>query len=172
MILSDAQTKIALNHGIGGSNISHLCHYYEQLVKPYEPKALCIYGMSNNGSEYGYSTADLIFMLDYLLEQCRHDFPGIHFYVGERQGQLGASANSIATYLAIDEALYAYEAEHDDVTIVRTAHQPFYYQDAASIGTYTNFREEIFISDGVHLVPEAYEGYADIWRSYIKNELK
>lgn len=172
VMLSDSGEKICLNHGIGGSNISHLCFNYKTLVKPYEPKALCIYGMSNNSSEYNYSSEDIIFMLDFLLEQCRQDFPGIHFYVGEKQPSLDMSPLSIKNSKELNSLLNEYGDAHDDVTVVHTASAAFYYNSEASAGSYTDLKRNIFVEDGVHLIPEAYEDYAKVWREALKDELK
>jgi lysophospholipase L1-like esterase len=152
-----------VNHGFGTSTSEELLYYYDRLVRPWKPRALVLSTGNNFG--YGYTAAEVAFMVSRILEWARKDFPGIRLFLEFAEPSPAGKKSPDAVKCAFKEysqLMRAYVAEHDDVVGIDCATIPEFFQPG-HVGDYDYPREELFVPDGVHYNQAGYDVYRDIY---------
>ena len=156
-------SRAVVNHGFGTSSAEELLYYYPRLVKPWNPRALVLATGNNWG--YGYTAAEVAFLMFRILEWARKDVPGIRLYVETGKPTIkrkDASAATRSTTLEYEQRLRAYAAAHEDVTLIDHTVIPDLFQEG-HMGDFAYPREELFVPDGIHFNQDGYDVYRDIY---------
>ena len=89
----------------------------------------------------------------------RTDFPGIHVYLCSAHRSRNMTEESYENRLKYSAFLKQYADETPDCHFIDVFNYPPFVE------------KDVFISDGVHLSPEGYELYAQMFREALKDEL-
>ena len=163
-------SQACLNHGFGTSTAEELLYYYDQLVKPWNPRALVVQA-SGNDRGAGYDAGEVMFLQSRLLDWARHDFPGIRLYLCDRRPTATPRTPSGRSFGAeYNELVRAYCARHDDTTLVCHADCAALFEPGFQ-GDYDHPRRDIFVEDQVHYNQAGYDIYRDFFRKVLDDIL-
>ena len=165
--------QAVVNHGFGGSTAEEQLYYYDRAVKPWAPRALVLRTFSNDAMA-GYSPLEAVFLQTRLMEYARRDFPGIRFYLCNSIPRLSWRAHTPARRAATaeyNELAADYCEKHADAVLLDQTGCPLFYRDPARIGEPENIRDELYISDNVHLNREGYELYGKFFAEALRDVL-
>lgn len=163
-ILGKDGSRVAVNHGIGGSTAEHLLYYYHRLVKPWKPRALVV-STGINDRPACYSPQEIMIILEKLFAWARTDMPGIKIFVTD----IRPNAKNLERHdywdhhcREMNRLLKIYCSYHDDVKLIEINKARFYYTcddylTEDGIGDSTKVNRDIFIDDLVHFTPQGYE---------------
>lgn len=160
-----------VNHGFGTSTSEELLYYYPRLVRPWEPKALVIATLANDGM-YGYDLQQTMHNLVKLLHWARTDFPGIKLFVVEDHPRPSISNTTVPAKWngslhksnEYRDLLRFYAQTHEDTQIIELWNQPELFETPEDVGDYTKVRKDIFVDDKVHPNQEGYDILGPIFR--------
>ncbi|MBO5868754.1 MAG: hypothetical protein J6Q54_07600 [Oscillospiraceae bacterium] len=163
-----------VNHGFGGSNSEDLLFYYSRLVRPWEPRALVLISLANDGM-YAIDLEQSITNIVRLCHWARADFPDIPIYIIESHPHPKMAANTMPDRCNVglhrknyyNQALAEYAAAHEGVKIIQLWDKPEFFKEG-QLGNFREVREELFEEDGVHLNQAGY----DIFGPIIKEALE
>lgn len=154
----------AVNHGFGGSTIEEGLHYYDRLVKPWEPRAIVLRFFPNDIS-FGYTPMEIVYLLAQFCNRARADFPGVKLYLCDAMPHKRFIKNSLWQKMAkqYNKLLKEYCDANEDCTYVAQSTWPGFYPDPADAGDYSKIRTDIYIEDEVHFTQEGYDIYRDLF---------
>ena len=146
-----------VNHGFGTSTSEELLYYYNRMVKPWEPRALVVATLANDGM-YGYGPEQTMDVLARLLAWARTDFPGIKLYIVEDHPRpAGKDATIKDLWNAAkhkreryNEMIHIYAQTHDDTQVIELWNQPELFETPEDVGNFRKVRDDIFVEDKVH----------------------
>ena len=156
-------SRAAVNHGFGSSSAEELLYFYDRAVRPWNPRALVL--STGNNWRYGYTAAEVAFLMFRVMEWTRRDFPGIRLYleIGKPSPSRKDSSNAIKNTLKeLEQIFRSYSAVHDDVILIDCANIPDLFQ-AGHTGDYDYPREELYVEDRAHFNQAGYDVYRDIY---------
>lgn len=167
-----------VNHGFGTSSCEELLYYYDRLVRPWEPRALVLTALANDGM-YAYSPEQTMDVIVRILHWARHDFPGIKLYIVEdhprpngkgysRRELWNAGRHVREKFL---EMIHIYANTHEDTKIIELWNRPELFEKPEEVGNYKFVREDIFVEDKVHPNQEGYDILAPIFREALDDLL-
>lgn len=173
-ILAKDGSQICINHGFGGSTAHELVHYYDRMVKAYEPKALVVSTCINDWGKH-YTGTEQLACIKYLCEQAISDFPDIHIYVTDvRPMAKPISATSKMEKQQLNVAIKKYcETRPDQLYFVALSQETFYYNnpESATTNTYEDINVSLYVEDQVHYTQEGYNLFAEVWKRHLDREL-
>ena len=160
-----------VNHGFGTSTSEELLYFYDRMVRPWEPRALVIATLGNDGM-YGYSVEQTMDVLVRLLHWARTDFPGIKLYIVEPHPNpkgknptvkdlWNAAKHRREKYI---EMIHAYAKTHEDTQVIELWNQPELFETPEDVGDFRKVREDIFVEDKVHPNQAGYDILGPIFR--------
>jgi len=159
-----------VNHGFGTSTSEELLYYYPRLVRPWEPRALVIATLANDGM-YGYDLQQSMQNLVKILHWARTDFPGIKLFVVEDHPRPSLIASvpkkwngALHKSNEYRELLRFYAQTHPDTKIIELWNQPELFETPEDVGDYTKVRKDIFVEDKVHPNQAGYDILGPIFR--------
>jgi lysophospholipase L1-like esterase len=147
-----------LNRGFGGSHISDCIHYFDELVKPYDPMAVVFYAGDNDVA--GKKTEDQVFE-DFtefraLLKKHFPDCPLLYIPIKPSL----ARWDMWPAMKAINARIAELAEEETDLTYVDTA-TPMIRENGKP-------GEDLFIRDGLHMNDAGYDIWNAILRPYLE----
>jgi lysophospholipase L1-like esterase len=152
--------QAVINRGLGGSNVSDINYYYEQVVKPYSPAVIVFYAGDNDISG-GKTPARVLADFKTFVNRVRMDFDKTRIL-----------------FVSIKPSLARWEqwprmAEAND--LVR------HYTDKHSYLTYVDLAgqlldesgqpKDVFVEDGLHMNDEGYQLLVAILKPYLEDSL-
>jgi len=154
----------AVNHGFGGSTIDEGLYYYNRMVKPWEPRAIVLRFYPNDIS-YGYSPAEIVYLIAKFCDWARTDFPGVKLYLCDAMPHKRFINSGMWKRLAaqFNKLLKDYCASHEDCTLVCQSTWHGFYPDPADAGDYGKIRQDIWVEDEIHFTQEGYDIYRDLF---------
>jgi hypothetical protein len=154
----------AINHGFGGSTIDEGLYYYNRLVKPWEPRAIVLRFYPNDVT-FGYSPAEIVYLLSIFCNWARTDFPGVKLYLCDAMPHKRFTNSKMWKNLAnqFNGLLKNYCDTHEDCTYVCQSAWPGFYADPADAGDYGKVRQDIWVEDEMHFTQEGYDIYRDLF---------
>jgi lysophospholipase L1-like esterase len=154
----DFEDKPVVNHGFGGSEMSDLSYYANDLILSYQPSQIFIYEGDNDISA-GKSTQQIIATADSLLEKIRQKMPQVPVYFISAKPSK-ARWHLQKEYMDFNSSLKSFVSKKKNV----------YFVDLwkPMIGANGIVLQDIFIEDGLHMNAK---GYA-IWKKEIGKHLK
>lgn len=158
----------AINRGIGGSTAEELLYYYHRVIKPLAPRALVLRIFPNDRA-FGYSPAEIVFLISRICAYARADFPGVKLYLCDANPTKRHQGDKVwlRHVEQFNEILKTYCDKHEDTAYVCHRTFPGFFADPADVGDYFKARTDIFVEDGIHFTQEGY----DIYRDFFLNAL-
>ena len=155
-ILGKSGAKCCINCGFGSSCPEQQLYYYPRMVRALEPSAL-VYGAGwGNGSTFGYTPQEQLFLAERILAYAREDFPDMTIYVyGESRKRHAANPEKIESI----NGLEAIAAEIPNCKFL----DPDDYIDMT--------KDELYIEDKVHFTAEGFALFADFFKETLREEL-
>ena len=145
-----------INRGFGSSCPEHMLYYYPRMVRPLEPRVLIISAGFGNGSAFGYTADEMIYLFERVVEYARADFPDIRIYLyGESRKKHAQNAKRLE---CINRAKAIMESTPNCYFIDSTDFEP--------LNT-----DGIICEDNIHFNAKGYAAFGDFWRSALKDEL-
>jgi lysophospholipase L1-like esterase len=148
-----------INRGFGGSEISDVNHYYEHVVKQYNPARIVFYA-GDNDIAAGKSANQVFGDFQLFIEKVEHDFPETDvFYLPIKP--------SISRWKLWPEMAVA---NGKIKAFIETKPNLFYVDTATPmLDETTRPRPELFMDDGLHLNERGYQLWNGILSSYLEN---
>lgn len=167
-----------VNHGFGTSTSEELLYYYPRAVRPWEPRALVIMTLANDGM-YGMGVEQTLQNVYKLCAWARADFPGIRIFLVEahpnprmnsvkRPAKWNSDLHRTNHY---NTAIQLYAQMHEDAEVIRLWNRPEFFLTPEDVGDYTKVREDIFFPDQVHLNQAGYDLFGPIIREALDDLL-
>lgn len=152
--------KTIINRGFGGSRLTDLNDYAEDLLNPYQPKQIIIYCGENDFADNDKLKADVVVeRFKAFYKKIRTKFPKIEVdyisikYSPSREKlwpQMKEANKKIADFMKNQQ-----NADFIDITKVM--------QDENG-----NVRKDLFVEDMLHMTPEGYRLWTSVMNSYMK----
>lgn len=152
--------KVILNRGFGGSKLSDLNYYSEDLLNPYQPKQIIIYCGENDFADDDKLKADVIVeRYKTFYKKTREKFPNIQVdfisikYSPSREKlwpQMKEANKKIAKFMKKEK-----NADFIDITKVMN-------------NAKGKVRKDLFVADMLHITPEGYRLWAEVMKPYMK----
>ena len=145
-------------HGIGGATGDELLFNYGRLVYPFKPAAMVLRAGVNDIGR-GYSPEEAAAAAIRVCEWNRANFPGCKNIVMPSFDFISAPEKKhYRLYKAFNAIMLEYAESTENTAWLDIS--PFLHNSPASAGTYTDFRDDLFGPDGLHLTDEGYEKIA------------
>lgn len=152
--------KTIINRGFGGSRLTDLNNYANDLLNPYQPKQIIIYCGENDFADNEQLKADVVVdRFKTFYKKVRAKFPNIEVdyisikYSPSREKlwpQMKEANKKIAAFMKKEP-----HAEFIDITKVM--------QDRNG-----NVRKDLFVEDMLHMTPEGYKLWTSVMNPYMK----
>ena len=159
-----------VNHGFGTSTSEELLYYYPRLVRPWEPRALVIATLANDGM-YGYDLQQTLTNLVKILHWARTDFPGIKLFIVEDHPRPSLITSTPKKWNGalhkgneFRDWIHHYADTHEDTQVIELWNQPDLFETPEDVGDYTKVRKELFVEDKVHPNQDGYDVLGPIFR--------
>lgn len=152
--------KVIINRGFGGSRLTDLNYYSEDLLSPYQPKQIIIYCGENDFADDAKLKSDVVVdRYKTFYRKIREKFPNIQVdyisikYSPSRENlwpQMKEANKKIAKFMKKEK-----NADFIDITKVMN--------DANG-----NIRKDLFVEDMLHMKPEGYQLWKKVMKPYMK----
>jgi lysophospholipase L1-like esterase len=152
--------KTIINRGFGGSRMTDLNDFSDDLLSPYQPKQIIIYcGDNDFADNHDLKAKVVINRFKTFYKKIRERFPNIEVdfisikYSPSREilwPQMKETNKKIAAFMKKEP-----NAEFIDIT-------------KAMEDSNGNVRRDLFVEDMLHLTPEGYEVWAKVMKPYMK----
>ncbi|WP_100077343.1 GDSL-type esterase/lipase family protein [Chryseobacterium camelliae] len=152
--------KTIINRGFGGSRLTDLNDYADDLLNPYQPKQIIVYCGENDFADNKDLKAQVVVdRFKTFYKKIRARFPKIEVdyisikYSPSRENlwpQMKEANKKIAAFMKKE-----LNAEFIDITKVM--------QDASG-----NVRKDLFVEDMLHMTPEGYRLWTSVMKPYMK----
>ena len=146
-----------LNRGFGGAHISHVNYHFNEIVKPYKPKAIVFFCGTNDLS--AFKTPEETFEdFSKFFSMVKNDLPGTNLIV------IGVKPSTAREYLVPEEQefnnLISNLAGKEDLLSYISVWNPMLTDEGKA-------NPDLFVEDGLHMNEKGYE----IWAKLVKPEL-
>ncbi|GAA4161854.1 SGNH/GDSL hydrolase family protein [Chryseobacterium ginsenosidimutans] len=152
--------KTIINRGFGGSRLTDLNFYANDLLNPYQPKQIIVYCGENDFADNHQLKAEVVVgRFKTFYKKIRQKFPNIEVdyisikYSPSREKlwpQMKEANKQIAAFMKKEP-----NAEFIDITKVM--------QDSNG-----NVRKDLFVEDMLHMTPEGYQLWTSVMNPYMK----
>ena len=152
--------KTIINRGFGGSRLTDLNYYANDLLNPYQPKQIIIYCGENDFADNDQLKADVVVdRFKTFYKKIRAKFPNVEVdyisikYSPSREKlwpQMKEANKKIAAFMKKEP-----RAEFIDITKVM--------EDRDG-----NVRKDLFVEDMLHMTPEGYKLWTSVMNPYMK----
>ena len=153
----DMEPLEILNRGFGGAQISHVIHHFEDIVKPYNPKAIVFFCGTNDLTALK-TPEETVHDFKKFLSLVRNEFGNIKVYV------IGIKPTVDRLYLDKEERIFnslvSSLASDDAYLEYINIWDPMLNQDGSRM-------PELFIEDGLHMNEKGYE----VWTKKVRESL-
>lgn len=148
----------AINLGFGGSQLSDILYFFDELIDPYDPKQIFVYE-GDNDLYAGMSPEEFMDDVRAFVRLVNIRKPGTHIsFLTPKPSP--SRRNLTSEYEAANQALYEYAIATEGFDFIDIS-QPMHRLDG-------EIRPEIWTSDSLHMNRQGYEIWAPILRSYIR----
>ena len=153
----DMEPLEVLNRGFGGAQISHVIYHFEEIIKPYDPKAIVFFCGTNDLTALK-TPEETVHDFKKFLSLVRNEFGKIKVYV------IGIKPTVDRLYLDEEERIFnssINQLANDDAYLEYiNIWDPMLNQDGTRM-------PELFIEDGLHMNEKGYE----VWTKKVKESL-
>ena len=146
-----------LNRGFGGAHISHVNYHFNEIVKPYKPKAIVFFCGTNDLS--AFKTPEETFEdFSEFFSMVKNELPGTKLIV------IGVKPSTARKFLISEEqefnSLISNLAEEEDLLSYVSVWNSMLTNEG-------NANPALFVEDGLHMNKKGYE----IWTKLVKPEI-
>jgi len=146
-----------LNRGFGGAHIAHVNYHFDEIVKPYKPKAIVFFCGTNDLS--AFKTPEETFEdFNRFFYMVKNELPGTKLIV------IGVKPSTAREYLIPEEqefnGLISNLSEKEDLLSYVSVWNPMLTDEGKA-------NPDLFVDDGLHMNQKGYE----IWAKLVKPEL-
>ncbi|CAD7816681.1 hypothetical protein CHRY9390_03218 [Chryseobacterium aquaeductus] len=152
--------KTIINRGFGGSRLTDLNYFSEDLLNPYQPKQIIIYcGENDFADDANLKTDVVVDRYKTFYKKIRSKFPNIQVdyisikYSPSREHlwkQMKEANNKIAKFMEKEK-----NADFIDITSIMNDNNG-------------NVRKDLFVEDMLHMTPEGYQLWTKVMKPYMK----
>ena len=145
------------NRGFGGAQISHIIHHFEDIVKPYNPKAIVFFCGTNDLTALK-TPEETMSDFKKFLSLVRNEFGNIKVYV------IGIKPTIDRLYLDKEERIF-----NSSIKLFASKDAYLEYIDVwdSMLGEDGSRMPELFIEDGLHMNKKGYE----VWTKQVRKSL-
>lgn len=148
----------AVNLGFGGSQLSDVLYFFDELIEPYNPKQIIVYE-GDNDLFAGLTVEEFMNDVKAFVRMVQIRKPGTHIsFLAPKPSPVRRDMLDI--WQASHKALYDYAIATPHFDFIDIS-QPMYDLDG-------ELKKEIWKSDSLHMNRKGYEIWAPIIRSYIR----
>lgn len=148
----------ALNLGFGGSQLSDILYFFDEVIQPYNPRQIIVYE-GDNDLWAGLTVEEFMADVKAFVRLVEIRKPGTHIsFVSPKPSPV--RRNQLETWTEAHHALYEYAMKTPGVDYIDVS-QPMYRLDG-------QLKPEIWKSDSLHMNRKGYEIWGPIIRSYIR----
>ena len=156
-LIEDMNPHNVLNRGFGGAHIAHVNYHFNEIVKPYKPKAIVFFCGTNDLSALKSPNETFEDFTKFFL-MVKNELPGTKLIV------IGVKPSTAREYLISEEQkfnnlIYNLAEEEDLLSYVSVWNPMLTDEGKANPG--------LFVEDGLHMNEKGYE----IWTKLVKPEL-
>ena len=146
-----------LNRGFGGAQISHVIHHFEEIIKPYEPKAIVFFCGTNDLTALK-TPKETMSDFKKFLSLVRNEFGNIKVYV------IGIKPSVDRLYLDKEERIF-----NSSIKLLASQDAYLEYIDVwdSMLSEDGSRMPELFIEDGLHMNKKGYE----VWTKQVRKSL-
>lgn len=146
-----------INRGFGGSEVADSVHFYDRIVKPYQPRTIVMYA-GDNDLAHGKSPAAVLDDFKEFVNKVQTDFPDTKIvYVAVkpslRRWNLIEQVRKTNDFIA--------KLAEDNAQVV------FLDIDTPMIGQDGTPKPELFVKDGLHLSDDGYQLWSNLLRPHL-----
>ena len=153
----DMEPLEVLNRGFGGAQISHVIHHFEEIIKPYEPKAIVFFCGTNDLTALK-TPKETMSDFKKFLSLVRNEFGNIKVYV------IGIKPSVDRLYLDKEERIF-----NSSIKLLASQDAYLEYIDVwdSMLSEDGSRMPELFIEDGLHMNKKGYE----VWTKQVRKSL-
>ena len=159
VLLGKSGAECSVNRGFGSSCSEHQLYYYPRMIRPLKPRVL-VYTCYGNGGAFGYSLEEIWEIAQRVIAYAQTDFPGIHIYL--------CSPNNTKKQTEAEIEKKRRFAEMEKEFAERT--ENVFFLDILNYEPLRS-RKDIYVEDNVHLNPEGYQIFGEMFKEMLKEEL-
>lgn len=148
----------ALNLGFGGSQLSDIIYFFNDIIEPYNPKQILVYE-GDNDLWSGMSVEEFMADVKTFVRMVQIRKPGTHISLLAPKPS-PSRREKLTLWQDAHQALYEYAIATPGVDYIDIS-QPMYRLDG-------RLKPEIWKSDSLHMNRKGYEIWGPILRSYIR----
>ena len=153
----DMEPLEVLNRGFGGAQISHVIYHFEEIIKPYDPKAIVFFCGTNDLTALK-TPKETLNDFKKFLSLVRNEFGNIKVYV------IGIKPSVDRLYLDKEERIF-----NSSIKLLASQDAYLEYIDVwdSMLGEDGSRMPELFIEDGLHMNKKGYE----VWTKQVRKSL-
>ena len=153
----DMKPLEVLNRGFGGAQISHVIYHFEEIIKPYDPKAIVFFCGTNDLTALK-TPKETLNDFKKFLSLVRNEFGNIKVYV------IGIKPSVDRLYLDKEERIF-----NSSIKLLASQDAYLEYIDVwdSMLGEDGSRMPELFIEDGLHMNKKGYE----VWTKQVRKSL-
>ena len=153
----DMKPLEVLNRGFGGAQISHVIYHFEEIIKPYEPKAIVFFCGTNDLTALK-TPKETMSDFKKFLSLVRNEFGNIKVYV------IGIKPSVDRLYLDKEERIF-----NSSIKLLASQDAYLEYIDVwdSMLSEDGSRMPELFIEDGLHMNKKGYE----VWTKQVRKSL-
>ncbi len=153
----DMEPLEVLNRGFGGAQISHVIHHFEDIVKPYNPKAIVFFCGTNDLTALK-TPEETMSDFKKFLSLVRNEFGNIKVYA------IGIKPSVARLYLDKEERIF-----NSSIKLLASQDAYLEYIDVwdSMLSEDDSRMPELFIEDGLHMNKKGYE----VWTKQVRKSL-
>ena len=153
----DMEPLEVLNRGFGGAQISHVIYHFEEIIKPYEPKAIVFFCGTNDLTALK-TPKETMSDFKKFLSLVRNEFGNIKVYV------IGIKPSVDRLYLDKEERIF-----NSSIKLLASQDAYLEYIDVwdSMLSEDGSRMPELFIEDGLHMNKKGYE----VWTKQVRKSL-
>ena len=145
----------AINRGFGGSVMNDVIYYFDRIIAKYNPRAIVLYE-GDNDLAWGLPPSSILTQFDKLVEMMKSSLPQTRIYVLSVKPSI-ARSHLWEKAKIVNEGFNKRSEIDDQITHIDV--------DAYMVQKNGQVREDIFISDGLHLNSTGYKIWSEVIRS-------
>ena len=153
----DMEPLEVLNRGFGGAQISHVIYHFEEIIKPYEPKAIVFFCGTNDLTALK-TPKETMSDFKKFLSLVRNEFGNIKVYV------IGIKPSVDRLYLDKEERIF-----NSSIKLLASQDAYLEYIDVwdSMLSEDGSRMPELFIEDGLHMNKKGYK----VWTKQVRKSL-
>ena len=153
----DMEPLEVFNRGFGGAQISHVIYHFEEIIKPYEPKAIVFFCGTNDLTALK-TPQETINDFKKFLSLVRNEFGNIKVYV------IGIKPSVDRLYLDKEERIF-----NSSIKLLASQDAYLEYIDVwdSMLAEDGSRMPELYIEDGLHMNKKGYE----VWTKQVRKSL-